>query len=117
MLTTTTREIKNLKLLDHENIVPLLEMVVQRKSGMFDRLLPQARYLRLNKYDKLSGDAEADIFLVFPYMEHDLCGYIHSTEATLTVDTLRIFAAQLLDGLKEMHRVSGMQELCLTGKN
>jgi len=38
MLTTTTREIKNLKLLDHENIVPLLEMVVQRKSGMFGRL-------------------------------------------------------------------------------
>jgi hypothetical protein len=52
------------------------------------------------------GDAEANIFLVFPYMEHDLCGYVHSTEAALTVETLRIFAGQLLDGLKEMHRVS-----------
>jgi serine/threonine-protein kinase BUR1 len=109
MLTTTTREIKNLKLLDHENIVPLLEMVVQRKSGTFRREPPFAVICRrgLISVHGLPGDTEADIFLVFPYMEHDLCGYIHSTESTLTVDTLRIFAAQLLDGLKEMHRVSG----------
>lgn len=33
MLTTTAREIKNLKMLNHENIVPLLEMVVERKAG------------------------------------------------------------------------------------
>lgn len=33
MLTTTAREIKNLKMLNHENIVPLLEMIVERKAG------------------------------------------------------------------------------------
>jgi serine/threonine protein kinase len=85
---------------------------------MFDRLLPRsARYARLNELNESLGDTEADIFLVFPYMEHDLCGYIHSTESTLTVDTLRIFAAQLLDGLKEMHRVSEVSRLCPTGRH
>lgn len=38
-------------------------------------------------------------------MEHDLCGYIHSTESVLTVQNLKVFAGQMLDGLAEMHRV------------
>lgn len=42
---------------------------------------------------------------MFPYMEHDLCGYIHSTESVLTVQNLKVFAGQMLDGLAEMHRV------------
>ncbi|GHJ85431.1 hypothetical protein NliqN6_1833 [Naganishia liquefaciens] len=80
VLGTTVREIKILKLLAHDNIVPLLDIVVDREH---------------------SHDLKT--FLVFPYMDHDLCGLLKNPSLNMTDGLMKLYMLQLLEGVAYMH--------------
>lgn len=81
---TTVREIKILKELQHANIVPILDMVVERK-------VPGDRSHR------------GQVFMVFPYMDHDLCGLLSNKDFRMTHSVTKLLFRQILDGLHYMH--------------
>ncbi|KAJ9109044.1 hypothetical protein QFC21_000370 [Naganishia friedmannii] len=83
VLGTTVREIKILKLLNHENIVPLLDIVIER--------------------DQAASAGDLKTFLVFPYMDHDLCGLLKNPKLEITDRLVKLYALQLLEGVAYMH--------------
>ncbi|KAL7419620.1 serine/threonine protein kinase, CMGC, CDC2/CDK subfamily [Cryptotrichosporon argae] len=81
---TTVREIKILKALDHPNIVPIMDMIVRRKHAD-DR-----------------GE-RGEVFMVFPFMDHDLCGLLLNRDFRLTHSLAKLLLQQILEGLAYMH--------------
>ncbi|KAK4683509.1 hypothetical protein P7C73_g6741, partial [Tremellales sp. Uapishka_1] len=81
---TTVREIKILKSLDHPNIVPIIDMVVERK-------VPGDRSNR------------GDVFMVFPYLDHDLCGLLMNHDFKITHSIAKLFMKQILEGMAYIH--------------
>ncbi|WWC60097.1 uncharacterized protein I303_102661 [Kwoniella dejecticola CBS 10117] len=81
---TTVREIKILKSLDHENVVPILNMVVERK-------IPGDRSNR------------GEVFMVFPYMDHDLCGLLGNKDFKMTHSMAKLLMRQILEGMAYIH--------------
>ncbi|KAF1822550.1 Pkinase-domain-containing protein, partial [Dissoconium aciculare CBS 342.82] len=73
---TAIREIKLLQSLNHVNIVPLLEVMVERN----------------------------DCFMVFEYLSHDLTGLLNHPTFTLTNAHKKHLAKQLFEGLDYLHR-------------
>ncbi|KAF9147103.1 serine/threonine protein kinase, CMGC, CDC2/CDK sub [Linnemannia schmuckeri] len=80
---TALREIKILKRLRHQNIVPLLDIAVS----------PGSR----------SGRSRASIYMVFPYMDHDLSGLLNNPRVRLTQPQIKLYMKQLLEGTIYMH--------------
>ncbi|ORY27484.1 kinase-like domain-containing protein [Naematelia encephala] len=80
---TTIREIKILKSLDHSNVVPILDMVVQPKT--------------------LSTTGRHDIFMVFPYMDHDLCGLLKNEDFKPSHSLIKLLFHQILEGMAFIH--------------
>lgn len=78
---TALREIKLLKALKHSNIVELLDMATS------------------------SGEAAA-IFMVFPYMDHDLTGLLESEKAQFSVAQIKCYMKQLFEGIRYLHRAA-----------
>ncbi|KAG2199950.1 hypothetical protein INT47_009276 [Mucor saturninus] len=74
---TTIREIKILKQLNHENIVPLRDVLVEREKG--------------------------NIYMVFPYMDHDLSGLLNNPNVRLTQSQIKTYMKQLLEGTAYLH--------------
>ena len=83
---TTVREIKILKSLIHKNVVPILDMVVQPKSNS----------------DKTGRH---EIFMVFPYMDHDLCGLLGNPDFKMTHSLAKLLMRQILEGIAYIHAV------------
>ncbi|WWD16710.1 hypothetical protein CI109_101141 [Kwoniella shandongensis] len=81
---TTVREIKILKSLSHVNVVPILNMVVERK-------VPGDRSNR------------GEVFMVFPYMDHDLCGLLSNKDFKLSHSMAKLFMKQILEGMAYIH--------------
>ncbi|OCF42389.1 CMGC/CDK protein kinase [Kwoniella heveanensis CBS 569] len=81
---TTVREIKILKSLNHPNVVPILNMVVERK---------------------IAGDRSnrGDVFMVFPYMDHDLCGLLGNKDFRPTHSVAKLLMKQILEGMAYIH--------------
>jgi CTD kinase subunit alpha len=73
---TAIREIKLLQSLNHVNIVPLLEVMVERN----------------------------DCFMVFEYLSHDLTGLLNHPTFSLTQAHKKHLAKQLFEGLDYLHR-------------
>ena len=73
---TALREIKLLKLVHHPNVVDLLDM---------------------------ASDGEA-IYMVFPYMDHDLTGLLESTDVRFTHPQIKCYMKQLLQGILYLHQ-------------
>lgn len=48
-------------------------------------------------------------FLVFPYMDHDLCGLLKNPSLNMTDGLMKLYMLQLLDGVAYMHDVSMMK--------
>lgn len=81
---TTIREIKLLKELRHSAIVPVIDMVYRPAAP---------------------GQAgQGDIFMVEPYMDHDLAGLLDSV--TLSLPQIKLYIKQLFSGTEYLHRVS-----------
>jgi serine/threonine-protein kinase BUR1 len=80
---TALREIKLLKMLSHPNIIRLEEMAVERIKA---------------------ERKKAVLYMVFPYMEHDLSGLLdNQTEVFLSEAHIKCYMMQLLRGLKYLH--------------
>ncbi|OCF58122.1 CMGC/CDK/CDK9 protein kinase [Kwoniella mangroviensis CBS 10435] len=81
---TTVREIKILKSLNHPSVVPILNMVVERK-------IPGDRSNR------------GEVFMVFPYMDHDLCGLLANQDFKMTHSMAKLLMRQILEGIDYIH--------------
>ena len=73
---TALREIKLLKALKHPNVVELVDMA--------------------------SGPDSA-IYMVFPYMDHDLTGLLES-DVKFTIPQIKCYMKQLLEGIRYLHQ-------------
>lgn len=79
---TALREIKLLKQLDHINILKLEEMAVERPK---------------------SASKKTSMFMVTPYMEHDLSGLLENPSVTFTEPQIKCYMKQLLTGCAYLH--------------
>ncbi|KAG5643702.1 hypothetical protein DXG03_009751 [Asterophora parasitica] len=82
MPVTALREIKILKALRHSCIIEILDMFVVRSSGK----------------EPLS------VYMVFPYMDHDLAGLLENDRVKLQPSHIKLYMKQLLEGTEYMHR-------------
>ncbi|KAF8986034.1 serine/threonine protein kinase, CMGC, CDC2/CDK sub [Entomortierella lignicola] len=80
---TALREIKILKRLRHDNIVPLHDIAISHGSR--------------------SGRSRASVYMVFPYMDHDLSGLLNNPKVRLSVPQIKLYMKQLLEGTIYMH--------------
>ncbi|KAG0202989.1 serine/threonine protein kinase, CMGC, CDC2/CDK sub [Mortierella sp. GBA30] len=80
---TALREIKILKRLRHENIVPLHDIAIQHGSR--------------------GQRSRSSVYMVFPYMDHDLSGLLNNPKVRLTVAQIKLYMKQLLEGTIYMH--------------
>lgn len=85
MPITALREVKLLKRLSHPSIVPVIDMAYQR-SGERGRL--------------------GDIYMVEPYMDHDLNGMLENPKVVLKQSQIKLYMKQLLEGTLYLHKVS-----------
>ncbi|KAI5117879.1 hypothetical protein M0805_002271 [Coniferiporia weirii] len=82
MPVTALREIKILKALRHPCIVDLLDMFVVPSKGK---------------------DTPMSVYMVFPYMDHDLAGLLENERVKLTPSQIKLYMKQLLEGTEYMH--------------
>ncbi|KAF4545151.1 CMGC/CDK protein kinase [Lasiodiplodia theobromae] len=80
---TALREIKLLKLLCHPNVLKLEEMAVERTRG--------------------EGRKRAILYMVTPYMDHDLSGLLDNPDVRMTEPQIKCYMLQLLEGLRYLH--------------
>ncbi|KAI9750471.1 MAG: hypothetical protein M4579_006461 [Chaenotheca gracillima] len=80
---TALREIKLLKMLSHINILKLDEMAVERNKG--------------------EGRKKAVMYMVTPYMDHDLSGLLENPNVRFTEPQIKCYMLQLLEGLRYLH--------------
>ncbi|KAJ5661618.1 uncharacterized protein N7477_009234 [Penicillium maclennaniae] len=80
---TAIREIKLLKALSHPNILQLREMAVERSKG--------------------EGRKKPNMYMVMPYMEHDLSGLLENPDVHFTEPQIKCYLMQLLEGLRYLH--------------
>ncbi|KAJ9628644.1 serine/threonine protein kinase, CMGC, CDC2/CDK sub [Taxawa tesnikishii (nom. ined.)] len=80
---TALREIKLLKMLSHVNILKLDEMAVERHKG--------------------DGKKRATLYMVTPYMDHDLSGMTTNPDIRFHESMIKCYMLQLLEGLRYLH--------------
>ncbi|WFD36877.1 [pyruvate dehydrogenase (acetyl-transferring)] kinase [Malassezia cuniculi] len=80
---TALREIKLLKLLNHPSIIPVIDMA----------------YRPSNERGKLG-----DVFMVEPYMDHDLNGLLENPTVHLPMNQIKLYMRELLEGTLYMHQ-------------
>lgn len=80
---TAIREIKLLKLLSHRNVLKLEEMAMERPQG--------------------PGKQKAIMYMVTPYMDHDLAGLLENPDVQFTEPQIKCYTLQLLEGLRYIH--------------
>ncbi|RKP36258.1 kinase-like domain-containing protein [Dimargaris cristalligena] len=80
---TSIREIKILKSLDHPNVVPLIDIAIERGNFALRQ--------------------RANIYMVFPYMDHDLTGLLENPAVRFTLPQIKCYMKQLLSGMHYLH--------------
>ncbi|KAH9887224.1 kinase-like domain-containing protein [Cubamyces lactineus] len=83
MPVTALREIKILKALKHPCIINIFDMFVVRSQGK---------------------EAPLSVYMVFPYMDHDLAGLLENERVKLLPSQIKLYMKQLLEGTEYMHR-------------
>ncbi|BGP63309.1 serine/threonine protein kinase, CMGC, CDC2/CDK sub [Rhodotorula toruloides] len=81
---TSVREIRILKMLDHPNVVPVVDIAYEPAD---------AQNFSLGK-----------TFMVFPYMDHDLAGLLENPRVKLETEHIKQYSKQLLEGTAYLHR-------------
>ena len=79
---TALREIKLLKMLSHPNILRLEEMAVEHRKD---------------------GKKKAFMYMVTPYMDHDLSGLLENPGVRITEPQIKCYMLQLLEGVRYLH--------------
>ncbi|KAG4306014.1 hypothetical protein PORY_000002 [Pneumocystis oryctolagi] len=81
---TALREIRILKMLSHINIIPLMDIIVDR------------------------GDCKerkhGSIYMVTPYMDHDLSGLLENPKVNFSEAQIKCYMKQLLEGISYLHQ-------------
>jgi serine/threonine-protein kinase BUR1 len=80
---TSLREIKLLKMLSHDNVLKLEEMAVERP--------------------KTEGRKRAILYMVTPYMDHDLSGLLDNPDVKFQEAQIKCYMLQLFKGLRYLH--------------
>ena len=63
--------------------------------------------LRLSPESKKDKSGRQDIFMVFPFMDHDLCGLLGNRDFKPQISIIKLLMEQMLEGLAYIHAVSG----------
>ncbi|KAK3686013.1 kinase-like domain-containing protein [Podospora appendiculata] len=87
---TALREIKLLKLLSHRNVLRLEDMAVEHPA-------------RSSKSDPNDKRKRPIMYMVTPYMDHDLSGLLDNPSVHFTVPQIKCYMMQLLEGLRYLH--------------
>jgi serine/threonine-protein kinase BUR1 len=107
---TAIREIKILKQLHHKNIVPLADIAVQKGNyNIFSYMHAPIHVLRQYSCQLLGNRSRKErtsIYMVFPYMDHDLAGLLENPSVKLSVPQIKTYLKQLLEGTSYLHHVS-----------
>lgn len=84
---TALREIRILKALNHSNIIPIIDMAIQRpdRGGLQTR--PQ----------------RGSVYMITPYMEHDLAGLLGNPSVNLELPYIKCYMYQFFQGMKYLH--------------
>ncbi|KAF9266052.1 Pkinase-domain-containing protein [Marasmius fiardii PR-910] len=82
MPVTALREIKILKAMKHVCVIEILDMFIVRST----------------ETEPMS------VFMVFPYMDHDLAGLLENERVVLQPSHIKLYMKQLLEGTAYMHR-------------
>ena len=88
-------------MLCHPNILRLEEMAIERSKG-------SGHYYVIEKVsDSIVGDGrkKATMYMVTPYMDHDLSGLLENPNVTFTEPQIKCYLLQLLEGLRYLHDV------------
>ncbi|KAK5680889.1 serine/threonine protein kinase, CMGC, CDC2/CDK subfamily [Elasticomyces elasticus] len=85
---TALREMKLLKMLRHPNVLRLEEMAVERQV-----VDPKAK----------SGNKKATLYMVMPYMDHDLSGMLTNPDIHFSTPQIKCYMQQLLEGTRYLH--------------
>ena len=101
MPVTALREIKILKALHHPCIINIVDMIVVR-SELFNYFSSTLSFTCLKGQGK---DSPVSVYMVFPYMDHDLTGLLENERVKLTPSHIKLYMRQLLEGTEYMHRV------------
>lgn len=72
-------------MLSHPNVIHLSDMTVERGD----------------KAKKKRGS----IFMVTPYMDHDLCGLLDNPKVEFSIPQIKCYTMQLLEGTRYLHAV------------
>ncbi|KAH7926241.1 Pkinase-domain-containing protein, partial [Leucogyrophana mollusca] len=83
MPVTALREIKILKAMHHPCVVDILDMFVVRSKGK---------------------ESPLSVYMVFPYMDHDLAGLLENERVKLQPSHIKLYMKQLLEGTEYMHQ-------------
>ena len=81
---TALREIKLLKMLSHPNVLKLEEMAVEKNK-------------------EAVGRKKAVVYMVTPYMDHDLSGLLENPAVKFTEAQVKCYMIQLLEGVAYLH--------------
>lgn len=85
---TALREVKLLKMLSHPNILKLEEMAVERQP---------------TEEKSKSGKKRATLYMVTPYMDHDLSGMLTNPDIRFSEAQIKCYMLQLLEGVRYLH--------------
>ena len=61
----------------------------------------------------MAKKARGQLFMVFPYMDHDLAGLLENPMVKLQPQHIKSYIKQLLEGLDYMHKVCRRSHLIL----
>lgn len=101
---TACREIRILKQLDHENVIPLLEMVVAKGKQ-------KATHQTIKEGSLIEGLGDpvnlipGMCYMALPYVERDLAELLED-QVHLTPAEIKSLFKQLLEGTAYLHQVS-----------
>ncbi|CCJ30303.1 unnamed protein product [Pneumocystis jirovecii] len=81
---TALREIRILKMLSHINIIPLMDIIVDRGD----------------RKERKHGS----IYMVTPYMDHDLSGLLENPKVNFSEAQIKCYMKQLFEGINYLHQ-------------